>query len=958
VNTATASASAALRQRADDLLGQLTLAEKIAMLHQWSPGVPRLGIAPFRTGTEALHGAAWLGAATVFPQAVGMGAMWDPDLVTAIGTAVGEEVRALHRRDPSVSLNVWAPVVNLLRDPRWGRNEEGYSEDPLLTARTAVAYCRGLRGDHPVYLRTSPLLKHFLGYNNETDRSTTSSVLRPRVLHEYDLPPFFAPVAAGVAVGVMPGYNLVNGRPNHVSPYLESELRRWADDELVVCSDAQAPSNLVDEEHYFADHPAAHAAALRAGVDSFTDHGEDPSITAGRFTEALGRGLIAEADVDRAVRRLLLLRLRLGEFDPGLDPYAAIGEEALGSRAHAELARRAARQAIVLLKNDAGVLPLTPRPDRPDGAGLRIAVIGPLADTLYEDWYSGTMPYRVTVAGGLTDVVRAAGGEVTCTEGADRVALRAESAPGLDLGEFDVFDWGDSVITLRSVANGLLVTVRDDGSLVADQTRPNGWVVHETFRLERQTGDPADSTGVLRSTATGRYVAIDERTGAMTASAVSPRDAARLRLNVVTSGIEQARLAASDADVAVVVVGNDPLVNGRETQDRGTLALPETQQRLVQAVHGAAPVTVLVVMSSYPYAITWADENVPAILWTCHGGQETGRGIADVLFGAHAPCGRLPQTWYRADDDLPGLLDYDIIKARRTYLYLDRPPLYPFGHGLAYTTFSYPRIRLDSDVARAADTVGVEVDVTNTGARDGVEVVQLYTRAISPARERPLRELRDFARIAVPAGETRTVRFPLPVASLACWDVVTHQMTAFPGEYDVMAGSSSEAIRQSARLTVLGTQPAPRWAVGTEVAAADFDDYSGVTLVDATPAAGDAVTPAGDAPGWILFRDTGLAPDDDHEAEREWYVTIRVARAEPGTARVELRRDHPVAGDLLSEFIVPSTGDKYAQTEMTADLARAPGVFDLYVVLHGALRLASFRVHAPAGSAPRGPLRR
>ncbi len=460
-----------LRERADDLLRRLTADEKIAMLHQWSPGVPRLGIAPFHTGTEALHGVAWLGPATVFPQAVGLGATWDPDLVQAVGTAVGEEVRALHRRDPAVSLNVWAPVVNLLRDPRWGRNEEGYSEDPLLTAQTAVAYCRGLRGDHPVYLRTAPLLKHFLGYNNETDRSTTSSVLRPRVLHEYDLPPFHAPVAAGVAIGVMPSYNLVNGRPNHVSPYLERELRQWSDDEIVVCSDAEAPSNLVETEHYFADHPAAHAAALRAGVDSFTDHGEDSSVTIGRITEALERGLLTLADVDRAVRRLLLLRLRLGEFDPDLDPYAGIGAETGGAQsggaetggaqsggaqsggaetggaesggaesggaqsgsaqsgglesaglgAPRELARRAARQAIVLLKNDDGTLPITPRP------GIRIVVVGPFADRLAEDWYSGTMPYQVTVADGLREALRPLGGEVACAEGADRVALRAVS---------------------------------------------------------------------------------------------------------------------------------------------------------------------------------------------------------------------------------------------------------------------------------------------------------------------------------------------------------------------------------------------------------------------------------------------------------------------------------------------------------------------------------------------------
>ena len=409
-----------LERRAGALLGQLTCDEKIAMLHQWSPGVPRLGIGPFRTGSEALHGVAWLGVATVFPQAIGLASTWDPDLLTAVGAAVAEELRALHQRDPSVSLAVWAPVVNLLRDPRWGRNEEGYSEDPLLTARLAVAYCAGLRGDHPVYWRTAPMLKHFLAYNHETQRDTTSSTVRARVLHEYELPPFRAPIQAGVAAGVMPSYNLVNGRPNHVSPYLNQLLRSWTPAELVVCSDAYAPSNLVATEHYFADHPASHAAALRAGVDSFTDQGDDPSATVARLSEALRQGLISGDDVDRAVRRLLLLRLRLGEFDswaPAPDPPA------LDSPAHRELARRAARQAIVLLKNDGGTLPLEPAP------GLRLAVIGPFADTLRADWYSGTMPYQVTPAAGLREALaggpgaQGPGGTVTVTEGADRVRL-------------------------------------------------------------------------------------------------------------------------------------------------------------------------------------------------------------------------------------------------------------------------------------------------------------------------------------------------------------------------------------------------------------------------------------------------------------------------------------------------------------------------------------------------------
>jgi beta-glucosidase len=1015
-----------LRDRADDLLRRLTSAEKIAMLHQRSPGVPRLGIAPFRTGTEALHGVAWLGVATVFPQAVGLGAAWDPDLVKAVGTAVGEEVRAIHRRDPAVSLNVWAPVVNLLRDPRWGRNEEGYSEDPLLTSRTAVAYCAGLRGDHPVYLRTAPLLKHFLAYNNETDRATASSVLRPRVLHEYELPVFHAPIAAGVAVGVMPSYNLVNGRPNHVSPYLERELRRWTDDELVVCSDAEAPSNLVDAEHYFADHPAGHAAALRAGVDSFTDHGEDSSVTVGRITEALERGLLTLADVDRAVRRLLLLRLRLGELDPDLDPYAdtgaespgpespgpespgpestspeATGPEAISTGGHRDLARRAAQQAIVLLKNDNGALPITPRP------GIRIAVVGPFADRLGEDWYSGTMPYQVTVAEGLREALRPVGGEVICAEGVNRVALRtapAQERPGQErsaeersaeerfaeersaqersaeettaqeqeLGEFDVFGWGGNVVTLRAAASRRYLTVKEDGSLAADQDRPNGWVVREAFVREAR----ADGSVLLRSAATGRYVTVDASQGRLAATAPDAARAQRFSWHVTQDGIEQAVRAMQGADAVVVVIGNDPLINGRETQDRTTLALPPTQDRLVRAACEAYRRVVLLVMSSYPYALSWAQENVPAIVWTCHGGQETGHAVADVLLGEQDPAGRLPQTWYASLADLPGLLEYDIIKARRTYLYFEGTPLFPFGHGLSYATFGYAHLRLDATEARDGDTVMAALDVTNTGTRTGTEVVQLYTRALAPRCPRPRRELAGFARVTLRPGEMATVEIPLPVSSLAFWDVATHRMTVDPGNYEVMAGSSSAAIRQSTLLTIRGWRPAPRLVIGVTVQAADFDDYDGITLVDATPADGDAVAladgdavgSAGDGAGWILLRAAQLAdgasaipasaiPASAIPASASLAgggsgrltVTARVAREEPGEASLELWCDHPADGQFLGSLAVPCTGGRYSWTEVSADLVAAEGVRDLYVVLRGRQRLASIRVRGAAG---------
>ncbi|MFI0937349.1 glycoside hydrolase family 3 C-terminal domain-containing protein [Streptomyces sp. NPDC021020] len=951
-------------ERIEDLLGRLTPAERIAMLHQYAPGIPRLGVAAFRTGTEALHGVGWLGTATVFPQAVGLGATWDDELLHAIATATGTELRAYHHhRAPAlgegrISLQAWAPVVNLLRDPRWGRNEEGYSEDPLLSARLGHAFCRGLAGDDPRRLRTAPVLKHFLAYNNEDGRTTTSSGVRPRVLHEYDLAAFRQPVAEGSATGVMAAYNLVNGRPCHVTPLLESELRRWAEptgEELYVVSDAEAPSNLVEDEHYFDDHAVSHAAALVAGIDSFTDHGDDPSVTVARLTEAVERGLLTAADIDRAVRRQLSIRFRLGEFDPDGGPYADTPWSAVDSPEHRALALRAATEAVVLLKNGAveggsgRLLPLA-------ADGRRVAVVGPLADSLFEDWYSGTMPYRVTAADGLREAVEAVGGGVEAIEGVDRVTLRAASTGGLlgafgedarlsvgaagndadaaaaasggGAGLFDLFDWDLGVLTLRNVRTGRYAGLVDaDGSLAADRVQPAGWDVHETFRLE-----PVGDSGAvaLRAIHGGRYAVVDPATGAVTMSAELAEDAEHFTLTVVRDGIAQAVAAAARADIAVVVLGNDPIINGRETQDRAGITLPPTQERLLKAVAAVRPETVLVVMSSYPYAVDWAESNVPAVLWTSHAGQETGHALAAVLLGAADPAGRLPQTWYRADDPLPERLDYDIVKAGWTYQYHRAAPLYPFGHGLSYTDFTLSDLTLSADSVDRDGTLTASVTVTNSGARAGIETVQLYVRACAAGTyEAPLLKLAAYGKARLAPGESARLDFPLTAAeALAHWSVREGSFAVEPGAYEVLAGRSAGALPLAAPLTVTGPAPAPRAVVGSRVAAVDFDDHEGARLVDATRSAGDAVAPAGEEAS-LVYRAADLG------GARAFTAEVALAS---GGAALEVR----ASGALLGTLPIPATGSRYTWTSVSLDLPAVRGVHDLTLTVRGAACVRAF----------------
>lgn len=667
--------------RVQALIAQMTLAEKIAQLSHVAPPIPRLGLARYNYWSEGLHGVLTDGA-TSFPQAIALASAWDPALLERVASAIADEARGFNVKTGK-GLTYWSPVINMLRDPRWGRFDESYSEDPWLMARLGVAFVRGLQGNDPKYLKAVATPKHYVANNSEYNRHTGSSDIDEQLLHEYYLPAFEATVVEAGAFSVMAAYNRVNGVPASANPLLLQAILRdtWGFQGYVV-SDCGAVDDIVSHHHFTDTAAEAAAQALLAGTDlncGWTYSSE--------LQNSLDQGLLAESDVDRALARVLRARFLLGEFDDAEQvPYRAIGEEVIESPEHAALALEAARAAIVLLKND-GILPL-------DSAVLHsVAVIGPHGDNVELGGYSGNPSRRVSAL----------------------AALRSRFP---------------------------------ESSQVAIEFEPG-------------------------------------------ASIAGDKD---------QEAIDRAAELAGRSDVALVFVGTDLGVL-REEVDRPDWSLPGAQGDLIQAVYAANPRTVVVLVTAGPLAVDWAQANVPAILTGFYDGQEQGTAIVDVLFGDTNPGGKLTTTWYTGDATLPDIGDYDLRKGR-TYLYYQGEPLYPFGHGLSYTTFSYGGASVRPATLGPEESATVSVDVGNTGSRAGDEVVQLYVRDAFASVPRPLKELRGFARIHLEPGQTKTVSFPLPAKALAFWDVALHGWRVEAGLFDVAVGSSSADIRAQTSLTV------------------------------------------------------------------------------------------------------------------------------------------------------------
>ena len=827
-------------QRAADLVSRMTLEEKVSQMKDVAPGIERLGVPAYNWWNEALHGVARSGLATVFPQAIGFAATWDDSLVYRMASVISDEARAKHHeyvRNGSFGryqgLTFWSPNINLFRDPRWGRGQETYGEDPFLTGNLAVQFIRGLQGDDPKYFKTIATVKHFAVHSGpEPERHTFDAIVSERDLRETYLPHFAMGIREGGAYSLMCAYNRLYGKAACGSDLLLANILRdeWKFPGYVV-SDCGAIDDIYMRHKVVATAAEASALAVKTGTD----------LECGRsytsLVDAVKQGLITEAQIDTAATRLFLARFRLGMFDPPeMVKWARTPFSVLDQASNRALARQVARESIVLLKNERNTLPL-----RKDLG--TVAVIGPNAD----QWrmllgnYNGIPSDPVTPLRGMrqavsraTRVVYARGSDLAdgfpLLETIPSSALRTPAGrPGLQGAYF---------------ANRALTGT--PAFTTTDTTVDVDW--HEG--APRQSMNPNDFgvrwTGTIRPPATGMYrlgvtttmradVALDDsvivrtnypqrdnefpdprlaqsepirleagRSYRVRVEAHESYGEAELELawSTPTASLEaDAVAAARRADAVVVFLGLTARLEGEEMSvtidgfrggDRTAIDLPAAQQRLLEQVVAVGKPTVLVLLNGSALAVNWAQANVPAIVEAWYPGQ-AGNAIADVLFGDYNPGGRLPITFYKSVSDLPAFDDYHM--AGRTYRFFKGDPLYPFGHGLSYTTFSYANLTTSADSAGSSDTVLVRVDVTNSGKRAGDEVVQMYVEHVGSSVERPIRDLRGYRRLTLAPGETRTATFPLAISSLAYWDESGHRWVVEPDQVRIRVGASSADLR-------------------------------------------------------------------------------------------------------------------------------------------------------------------
>ncbi len=853
--------SARFETRAAALVAQMTLEEKAAQMQNAAPAIERLGVPAYDWWNEGLHGVARAGQATVFPQAIGLAATFDVPLMGQVATTISDEARAKHHqfiREGShgryQGLTYWSPNINIFRDPRWGRGQETYGEDPYLTARMGVAFVQGLQGDDPVYRKLDATAKHLAVHSGpEADRHHFDARPSKRDLYDTYLPAFEALVKEGHVDAVMGAYNRVYGESASASRFLLRDVLRrdWGFKGYVV-SDCWAIVDIWKHHTLVPTREAAAALAVKNGTE--LECGQEYAT----LPAAVRQGLISEAEIDDAVTRLFTARMRLGMFDPPERVrWARIPASVNQAPAHDALALNAARASLVLLKND-GVLPL-PRTLK------RIAVVGPTADDTMAllGNYFGTPAAPVTILQGIRDA--ATGIEVRYARGVDLVEGRDDPSatplieaaylrPSADAPERGLrgayFRTPDLSGTPALVRTDAQIGFRwDRGSptdnlLARGEAAPGQGIPNDGFSIRWQ--------GQLLPPVSGRYrieaaaddgfrlyvdgkrvldhwvdsdrlrsdgVDLDLQAGRAYELTLEYYDAQRdagVRLGWRMPGakppFEEALAAARSADVVVFVGGLTGDVEGEEMTvtypgfaggDRTDLRLPATQRALLEALHATGKPVVMVLTGGSALAVEWAQANLSAILMSWYPGQRGGTAVGEALFGDVNPAGRLPVTFYTADQAMPAFDDYTM--EGRTYRYFRGTPLYPFGYGLSYTRFDYARLRLDAPRIADDGTLKVQVEVANTGKRAGDEVVQLYVRRLAAGAADAQQALRGFQRVHLAPGERRTVAFELDAQqALREYDQARGAYAVQPGAYEVRIGGSSADARVHGRFTVGG----------------------------------------------------------------------------------------------------------------------------------------------------------
>lgn len=838
-----------LKKRIKNLVSLLTTEEKIHLIPTHQAGIPRLGIKDFGIGGEIARGYVSHNddePATVFPQPIGMASMFDTELMEKIGEAAGTELRYYDQNSKWNHLVLFGPTVDLCRDPRWGRTEECYGEDPFLAGQMVKHYTKGIVGNDPDYYRAVPSLKHFYANNNEANRTSSSSNIEPRTKYEYYYRAFKPAIEAGYAPGIMTSYNSVNGLPAMLNPEInEICKKKWG--MKYALTDGGDFTQTVTHHNFTKNHAQTISMAIKNGTDIMCDN-EETVVESLRY--ALKKGLLTEHELDKAVINALYPRFLLGEFNPPEnDPYRNILKSKVNCSEFKSLNLQAAKETITLLKNN-GLLPLKKENIK------KLALIGIHAKENFRDWYTGTTSYNVTVYDGLKTLL-----------------------PNAEIYYEDAMD----IVAVKSVYNNKYLSVKDDGTVKADCDiidesckfikcdRGDEIVLlsvkNKKYISENGIYSASDTSlfqwfvrSILKPSATGKYttykswnnksVFVDQNSCLSVDEGSRTEDNRLFIEEILDNGIERAKNLAAKCDHAIVCVGNDPMMVAREEYDRKSIELPQFETNLIKNVFAVNKNTVTCIISSYPYSITKLDRLLPAIIYTAHGGAEMGNAVAQTIIGLNNPAGRTSLTWYKSTDELPDMLDYDIIKTRSTYLYYDRKPLYPFGYGLSYSEFKYDNL----NVTDKKNTVKVSVDVENISETGGDEVVQIYLSELNSRYKRPLKQLCGFKRRFIKAGEKVNFIFNIDKKEFGRWDVVNNEYVFDEGKYVIYAGGFSSDNKCRVETSLSG-KPHSYRDLSVKTPAISYDDKKNVEIQYTSDSKREYVKGKGTSGGSITFYD-------------------------------------------------------------------------------------------------------